>query len=77
MQKDWDVYFISVTDVIKLKSPCVRRNVGAIIVQDNRIISTGYNGLPSKFPNCNVYGCYNEQRVSGKGFVSWGGLLPT
>ncbi|NBP13174.1 cytidine deaminase [bacterium] len=45
---DWDTYFMNIADTIKLRSPDVTK-VGAVMVSqsDNRIVSCGYNGLPS------------------------------
>ena len=53
----WDKYFMSITKIVSLKSSCSRRQVGAVIVKDNRIISTGYNGTPRGIKNCNEGGC--------------------
>lgn len=46
---DWDTYFITIAKNIALKSKDMKKKVGAVLVSsnDNRIISTGYNGLPS------------------------------
>ena len=46
---EWDDYFSSITMLASLRSPCKRLQVGCILVKDNRIISTGYNGF---LPNC-------------------------
>jgi dCMP deaminase len=37
---------------VKARSNCMKRSVGAILVKNNRIISTGYNGTPKNYPNC-------------------------
>jgi len=44
---DWDEYFMSITVLTSLRSPSIKKKVGAVIVKRNRIISTGYNGFPS------------------------------
>lgn len=49
---DWLDYFKGYVEHAASKSHCVRRKVGAVLVKDKRIIATGYNGLPSGFPNC-------------------------
>jgi dCMP deaminase len=54
---DWDTYFLDITQVVKRRSNCRRRQVAALIVKDRRIISTGYNGTPSGIRNCNEGGC--------------------
>ncbi len=53
----WDEYFMMMADVAKMRADCTRRQVGAIIVRDYRIISTGYNGTPHKIKNCSEGGC--------------------
>lgn len=52
MRPDWDSYFIEVAKVISSRSTCLRRKYGAVIVKDNVIISTGYNGSPRGMKNC-------------------------
>ena len=54
---DWDTYFMDIAHVVKRRSNCSRRDVAALIVQDRRIISTGYNGTPSGIKNCFEGGC--------------------
>ena len=46
MRPSWDEYFMEIVDLIKTRSTCLRRQVGAIIVKDKRILATGYNGAP-------------------------------
>lgn len=46
-------YFLKSAFLLGQKSKCVSKKVGAIIAHDKRIISTGYNGTPPKFKNCN------------------------
>jgi len=48
-----DVIFLNIAKEISKMSKCVSHKVGVIIVKDKRIISTGYNGTPSGFKNCN------------------------
>jgi dCMP deaminase len=52
----WDSYFMKLAHIVKERSNCMKRSVGAIIVKNNRIISTGYNGVPGKV-NCYQGGC--------------------
>ena len=47
--------------IIKLRSTCLRRKVGAVIVKDKRIIATGYNGAPKNIPHCEITGCLREK----------------
>ena len=51
-QDVWDKRFMRLTDEISTWSSCIRRKVGAIIVKDNRIITTGYNGAPHGIEPC-------------------------
>jgi len=53
----WDEYFMNIAEVVASRSNCCRRHIGAIIVKDHRIISTGYNGTPKGVKNCDEGGC--------------------
>lgn len=53
---------MSITELVAQRSTCLRRQVGAILVRDRRIISTGYNGAPSAIRHCGEVGCLREQR---------------
>lgn len=57
MRPSWEEYFLSMTSFVAERSTCPRLKVGAILVQDNRIISTGYNGARSKERECLESGC--------------------
>lgn len=48
----WDEYFLSICETVASNSKCLSRAVGAIIVNDKSIISTGYNGPPRGIPAC-------------------------
>ena len=48
----WDSYFHKICTAVSSKSPCLSRNIGAIIVRDKSVISTGYNGPPRNYPHC-------------------------
>lgn len=61
MRPTWDEYFMDMVETIKLRSTCIRRSVGAIIVKDNRILATGYNGAPSGCVHCEQIGCMREK----------------
>jgi dCMP deaminase len=58
----WDEYFMEVTRVVAKRSTCLRRQVGAVVVKDKRILSTGYNGAPSGLPHCLDVGCLRDQQ---------------
>lgn len=61
MRPSWDEYFMQIVDVVKTRSTCLRRQVGAILVVDKHIISTGYNGPPTGLAHCEETGCLREQ----------------
>lgn len=48
----WDEYFIEIAKIVSSRSTCLRRRYGAVIVKDNVIVSTGYNGAPRGSINC-------------------------
>jgi len=58
---DWDSYFMDITRLVSKRSTCTRRAVGAIIVKEKRILSTGYNGAPSGIDHCSEVGCLREK----------------
>ncbi len=57
----WDEYFMEMAEVAKKRSTCTRRQVGAVIVKDNRIMTTGYNGVPAGIEHCEIRGCLRDQ----------------
>lgn len=50
----WDEYFHAICATISNKSPCLSRKIGCIIVKDNRVVSTGYNGPAQGIAHCGV-----------------------
>jgi len=61
MRPSWDQYFIDITKQVATRSTCLRRHVGAVIVKDKRILTTGYNGPPTGLPHCEETGCLRDQ----------------
>lgn len=57
----WNTYFMEITSLVATRSTCLRRKVGAIIVKDKRILSTGYNGAPQNLPHCLDVGCLRQK----------------
>ena len=57
----WYQYFMSIADLAASRSTCTRRKVGAVLVKNRRIISTGYNGAPAGHQHCQEIGCLREQ----------------
>lgn len=59
----WDSYFMEMAELVAKRSTCIRRNVGAVVVQDRRIVATGYNGAPKGLAHCTEIegGCLRER----------------
>ena len=57
----WDDYFMAVAKIIATRSTCDRLQAGAVLVINNRIIATGYNGSPPGMPHCDDAGHMPEQ----------------
>lgn len=58
---------MSIAEQVAMRSTCLRRRVGCIIVVGKRIVSTGYNGAPSGLPHCDEVGCVRERRGVASG----------
>ncbi|NLL94309.1 MAG: cytidine deaminase [Thermoplasmatales archaeon] len=58
---DNDKYFMDMAELVSKRSTCVRRQVGAVIVKDKRVLTTGYNGSPRGTMHCEEKGCIREQ----------------
>jgi dCMP deaminase len=59
---DNDTYFMGMAQLISTRSTCVRRQVGAVIVKDKRVLTTGYNGSPKGTKHCEDLGCIRDQQ---------------
>ena len=59
-------YFMKIAEVVSQRSTCVKRKVGAILVKDSHIISTGYNGAPPGFKHCSQELCVRQNIKSGE-----------
>ena len=58
----WNEYFMKMAELAATRSTCLRRQVGAVIVQDRHVIATGYNGAPKGVPHCSeIGGCLREK----------------
>lgn len=60
MRASWIEYFTQMSQLVATRSTCPRRNVGAVLVRDHRVIASGYNGAPSGQPHCTEVGCLLE-----------------
>ncbi len=56
----WQKYFMDMAVLVSSRSTCLRRKVGAVLVKDNQIISTGYNGAPKHIAHCEHTGCIRK-----------------
>ena len=62
MRTDKHSYYLGIAEAVLRRSTCIRRKYGAVIVKDDEIISTGYNGAPRGWKNCCDAGyCYRER----------------
>jgi len=60
MKPSWETYFLNLAQVISTRATCPRKRVGCVLVRDNRILATGYNGSQSGAPECDEVGCLVE-----------------
>ena len=58
----WDEYFMQICQLVAQRSTCLRRQVGALIVRDKHILTTGYNGTPSGLAHCSEIGCIRQEQ---------------
>ncbi|MEI7589834.1 MAG: cytidine/deoxycytidylate deaminase family protein [Deltaproteobacteria bacterium] len=61
IRPSWDEYFMDIVALVSRRSTCLRREVGALLIKDKRVLSTGYNGAPSGIKHCFEVGCVREQ----------------
>ena len=59
----WNEYFTSIALLASLRSPSPKLKVGSVIIRDNRVISTGYNGYPSGCPHNSINRNGHEQNT--------------
>ncbi|MFW9845230.1 MAG: cytidine/deoxycytidylate deaminase family protein [Candidatus Thorarchaeota archaeon] len=60
-RKSKDVYFCEIADLVSSRSTCLRNQVGAVIVKESQILSTGYNGAPKGLKHCEDVGCMRDE----------------
>jgi len=58
---DNDTYFMRMADLVATRSTCLRRQVGAVVVKEKRVLTTGYNGAPKGLKHCAEAGCVRMQ----------------
>jgi len=59
-------YFMTIAEVVSQRSTCIKRKVGAVLIKESHIISTGYNGAPSGFKHCTADTCVRKNLKSGE-----------
>ena len=59
---DWDIYFLEIAKLVASRSTCRRRQVGAVLVREKRVLTTGYNGAPAHLRHCLEIGCLREKQ---------------
>lgn len=65
MRPEIDDYFLDIAAVISRRSTCQHRAVGAVLVKDNQILATGYNGAPIGESHCIDIGCAKPEHATG------------
>jgi dCMP deaminase len=58
---EWKKYFMDIAKLVSRRSTCIRRQVGAILVKDKRVLTTGYNGAPAGLVHCEEMGCMRQK----------------
>ncbi|MDD3398780.1 MAG: cytidine/deoxycytidylate deaminase family protein [Candidatus Methanomethylophilaceae archaeon] len=58
---DNDTYFMRMAELVSTRSTCIRRAVGAVIVKEKRVLTTGYNGSPRGSKHCAEMGCVRDE----------------
>jgi len=61
IRPDWDSYFMKLAMLVAERSTCLRHHVGAVIVRDKRILTTGYNGAAKGVKDCVELGCLRNE----------------
>lgn len=57
----WHQYFMEMAFLASQRSTCLRRKVGAVVVSENQILATGYNGAPKHVQHCGETGCIRQK----------------
>lgn len=60
LRADWNQYFMGIAQQAATRATCPRKHVGAVIVRDRTVLSTGYNGSVRGLPHCEDVGCVME-----------------
>jgi len=57
----WNEYFMEIALLVRKRSTCLRRQIGCVLVNDKKIMATGYNGSPSGLRHCGEIGCLRKE----------------
>ena len=60
-----DEHLMKIAEIVSKRSTCIKRSVGAVLVKENHIISTGYNGAPAGLNHCTTETCVRKDIKSG------------
>lgn len=63
-KKRWDFYFWNLCNTVSNNSPCFSRKIGAILVRDNIVVATGYNGPPRGVPHCGSPRLAKDEKIA-------------
>ena len=69
IKPEWDEYFLRIAEAVSTRADCNRGKIGAVLVRDRRILSTGYNGAPKGLPHCSEVGCLIKKEINDKGEI--------
>jgi len=72
VRPDKRMYFLLIALAARTRADCLGRRVGAVIVREDRVLSTGYNGTPFGMPNCSEGGCYRCARRNDEPYLRGG-----
>lgn len=65
----WDEYFLKIAISIASRASCFKVHAGSVLVKDNRIIGTGYNGAPCGLKSCLELGMCEKEKITGKDYM--------
>jgi dCMP deaminase len=58
---DWDTYFMNIATEVATRATCIKRQVGALLVKNKQILTSGYNGAPMGMKHSAEVGCLRDQ----------------
>lgn len=67
VRPSWDEYFLKMAFLVAERSTCNRHHVGAVVVRDKRLLTTGYNGAAAGVRDCCELGCLRDEQNIASG----------